>query len=128
MTRALKRAAGNWDGRRKANKHTPDPGYKPGDHWVECQRCGFDVYASNARTEWTGAVVCEGCFDFRQTQDFVRGRQDSTAADGIVRPAREDVFTDDLSLAGGIESSIGEQTENPADDNSDYSTFNLETL
>lgn len=61
--------------------HGPNPGYKAGDNWCECPRCGFDYYASELKKEWTGKYVCKKCWEPRHPQDFVRGREEKIAAD-----------------------------------------------
>jgi len=88
MRPGLNRAGGNWTGKRRDNLHTPNPGY-PKKHWVECQRCGFDFREDGVFKEWTGAIVCGACLDFRQPQDFVRGRIDDTAPRGLVNAASD---------------------------------------
>ncbi len=50
--------------------------YRPGDFLRDCDRCGFTLYASETRKEWTGLIVCEACWEPRHPQDFVRGRVD----------------------------------------------------
>ena len=52
------------------------PGHPPGDWIYDCPRCGFEIWASQARKEWTGLRVCSGCWDKRNPQDFVRGVAD----------------------------------------------------
>lgn len=32
--------------------------YRPGDHYVQCDRCGFKRYASECRMTWEGWLVC----------------------------------------------------------------------
>ena len=32
--------------------------YKPGDHFVQCDRCGFRKYASECRKTWDNLLVC----------------------------------------------------------------------
>ncbi|HTD72145.1 MAG TPA: hypothetical protein VK652_01355 [Steroidobacteraceae bacterium] len=49
---------------------------RPGDWLYNCQRCGWTIYGSEARQEWTGLRVCSKCFDPRHPQDFVRGVRD----------------------------------------------------
>ena len=61
------------------NQHTRNPGFKPGDNWAECQRCGFDIYGSKLKKEWTGLLVCEKCWEPRHPQDFVRARKEDTS-------------------------------------------------
>lgn len=64
--------------------HPRNPGYKPGDHWNVCQRCGFDMKQSESKKEWTGLIVCKDCWEPRHPQDFVRGRPENTTAKGLV--------------------------------------------
>lgn len=58
-----------------------------------CMRCGFDYALSQLRKEWTGFFVCDGCYDRRHPQDFVRGVADRQA---VRNPSPEpaDVFVD----------------------------------
>lgn len=53
--------------------------HKSGDWLYRCQRCGFTVYASQTRKEWTGLRVCGRCWEPRHPQDFVRGVKDDIA-------------------------------------------------
>ena len=142
---ALRRAGGNHTGKSRYNEHTGQD-YIAGDHWVECQRCGLDVRESNTRREWSGGIVCGGCFDYRQPQDFVRGRVDDTSAKGLVRPESTDTFgthedtpvCSPIAIAGiacagfaiagnQFETPIGNigSVNLPADSDSLYSTFNI---
>ena len=61
------------------NQHTRNPGFKPGDNWAECQRCGFDIYGSKLKKEWTGLLVCSKCWEPRHPQDFVRAIKEDTS-------------------------------------------------
>ena len=65
--------------------------YRPGDHLVICDRCGSKKYASEAKKEWTGLLVCHPCWDPRHPQDLVRGRVDRQAVKDA-RPEAADVF------------------------------------
>lgn len=65
-------------------KHIRDPGYKSGDHWNTCQRCGFDMYESDSKKEWTGLIVCKECWEPRHPQDFVRSVKEDTSAKGLI--------------------------------------------
>lgn len=67
-------------------------GYIPGDHWVVCDRSGAVIRQSKAKRTWDGLVVKEDWWEPRHPQDFVRARQDSPAAKGLVRPEPENVF------------------------------------
>lgn len=70
-------------------KRTRNPGYKKGDHWVQCDVSGMHIYASEARYRWDGMVVSPNDWEPRQPQDFVRGRHDKIAADEPRRPDRD---------------------------------------
>ncbi len=60
-------------------KHVPNPGYVAGDNWIECQRCGFDLLASQAREDGyrEGLIVCPSCYDAPHPQDFVHAFEDT---------------------------------------------------
>lgn len=73
-------------------KKTRNPGWKPGDHWVQCQRTGMIIRSSDARLEWTGLIVAKEVWEPRHPQDLLRGRPDNFAAVGIVNPEAADVF------------------------------------
>ena len=75
-------------------KKTRSPGYKIGDYWVECQRCGKAVRQHNIRKEWSGDIVCRECWEIRHPQDFVRGIRDTITPQGIYRPESTDEFAD----------------------------------
>jgi len=46
-----------------------DNTYKPGDRWIECPRCGFDVRESELTIEYTGKKVCRNClYDSPETK------------------------------------------------------------
>jgi len=36
-----------------------------GGAWAICDRCSFRERHANCRTEWTGAFVCQHCYDPR---------------------------------------------------------------
>ena len=78
------KAGGNYEDGSRAGKHVRNPGYKPGENWLECQRCGLDHYASDARREWTGSIVCKSCWEPRHPQDFVRSKPEQITADGPI--------------------------------------------
>ena len=62
-------------------KKTRNPGYRAGDNWVICDRCGFAIYGSQAKTTWDGLVVCPEDWEPRHEQDFVRSRKDKINVD-----------------------------------------------
>lgn len=65
--------------------------YVPGDHLVVCDRTGFRVLASEARKEWTGAIVRGRSWEPRHPQDFVRAKADQQAVTNA-RPMAADRF------------------------------------
>lgn len=67
--------------------HTKNPGYKSGDHWVECPVCGFDYLASEMRKRWDGLYVCKKDWEPRHELDFIRARPDKEQADQPVYPS-----------------------------------------
>jgi len=67
------------------------PGYRPGDFWRMCSRCGFRFRASQTYLTWDGLYVCIDDFETRHPQDFVRGRADQIRAPNP-RPEPEPVF------------------------------------
>jgi len=71
-------------------KHTANPGYIPGDNWVECDVCGMDIYASDSKKRWDGLIVCPDDWEVRHPQDFVRARKDKITAD-IIRTETEGI-------------------------------------
>ena len=74
------------------------PGYRPGNHWLICDRCGFAVRSSEARETWNGLVVCEADWEPRHPQDMVRGRNEDTSAKGLVRPEAPDSYVTEPSF------------------------------
>lgn len=75
------------------NKKGKSPGWKKGDHWVICDRTGMAIRESDAREEWTGAVVAKEVWEPRHPQDYYRAREDDQSPKGLVRPEPEDSFT-----------------------------------
>lgn len=72
-----------------------NPGYKPGDYWITCDRCGIEYRKSETKREWTGLIVCKACWESRHPQEFVRAPRETIASpSGGVRPeADEDYIT-----------------------------------
>ena len=66
-------------------------GWKSGDPWVICDRCGFKTRRSESKKTWNGLVVCEKDYEPRQPQDFVRARTDQQSFHDS-RPEPEDSF------------------------------------
>lgn len=60
--------------------HPKNAGYRPGDGWEPCFKCGLEYRWSEFRKEYdSGAYVCRSCFDSRHPQDLVRGTADKIA-------------------------------------------------
>lgn len=55
--------------------------FREGDHWVISDRTGRRIRASEARKEWTGAIVGPDEYEPRHPQDFVRSLADTMRAD-----------------------------------------------
>lgn len=67
--------------------------YRSGDWNLICDRSGRKIKASEARREWTGAIVHYSEFEERHPQDFVRGRADRQAVP-FARPEPDDEFVE----------------------------------
>lgn len=52
---------------------------KIGDWNCFCDRCGFKYKASELRKEWQGFMVCGGCYEPRNEQDFLRAVKEKPA-------------------------------------------------
>ena len=65
--------------------------YLSGEFNVICDRCSKKIKAHEAKHEWTGFIVCGGCFEFRHPQDFVRARQDKISVP-FIRPIPDEPF------------------------------------
>lgn len=62
-------------------------GFRPGDYWMSCDRCGIDYRQSQMKKEWNGLIVCDECWEPRHPQDFVRASKDQIATPaGFTRP------------------------------------------
>lgn len=68
-----KRAGASLYAQKKTGKHTGKR-WKPGDNWTRCQRCGKDIYESDAREDGyqEGLIVCPICYDPPHPQDYIR--------------------------------------------------------
>jgi hypothetical protein len=67
------------------------PHYRPGEHLVVCDRCGFTLYSGEAKKTWDGLIVCPEDWEPRHPQDFVRGRKDQQSVEDA-RPYPDTVF------------------------------------
>ena len=73
-------------------KRTRNPGYDPGNHWLDCDRCGCTIRKNDAMITWDDLVVCPDDWEPRHPQDFVRGRADDQSAKAPVRSEPVDTF------------------------------------
>lgn len=80
--------------------------FKKGNHWITDDRSGARIRASDARTEWTGAVVHKDDFEARHPQDFVRGVKDDQSVRDA-RPPPPDVFSGPLQTTAGADAQAG---------------------
>lgn len=78
----------------RQGKKTRSPGWIPGQHWLNCERCGFNYRHKDMKKQWDNRIVCAECWEPRQPQDFVRGVPDNQQAEGLVRTEPADVFVD----------------------------------
>lgn len=110
--------------------HAHGAGFRPGDRWLVCDRCGFDYRLSQMKKEWNGLIVCHSCYEARHPQDFIRAKQDTITPRGPIRPPPPlsfvtrtyiDEFNDDNAVAGiavtglakaGVDKTVIIQTDN----------------
>ena len=76
--------------------------YKSADWYVLCDVCNLKIKASKAKHRWDGLVVCDGCFEHRHSQDFIKVRQDKITVP-FQRPRSTDVF-------GGFDQNLNPST------------------
>lgn len=46
----------------------PTNRFVPGTYKRECDECGFDFIRSEMRKRWDGAIVCQWCYEEKDTQ------------------------------------------------------------
>lgn len=80
--------------------HPRNAGYEPGNHWVECQRCGVDYRANEIKEDRQkpGLKVCPGCWDPRHPQEFVKAVLDNQVPKGPINPPPTEI-TDDRTFS-----------------------------
>lgn len=58
--------------------HARNAGYRSGNNWDTCDRCGFERRVSELEDEWNGLTVCiDTCYENRHPQDFLRVREET---------------------------------------------------
>lgn len=66
--------------------------YRPGDHYVICDRCGLKKRRSDCKKTWDKLIVCAAtCFEERHPQDTVRAVKEHPGVKDA-RPESADVF------------------------------------
>lgn len=78
------------------NKKTRNPGYKPGDNWVECERTGMAIRASDARKEWNGLWVAKEEWEPRHPQDYLKSREDNQTPQ-LTNPESDEAYGADIN-------------------------------
>lgn len=71
-------------------------GYKRGQPWAECPRCGFKVRLRSMKKEWTGLRVCPPCWDARPPDTKPPKYKPEGLPRPNAQPATEPVFKEDL--------------------------------
>jgi hypothetical protein len=88
-----------------------NPGFVPGDYYIECPICSFEYRESQMRRRWDGQLTCIPDWEPRQPQDFVRGVKDVTAPQGLgPRPPTEVFATVEHSGSGEVDTTIPSAT------------------
>lgn len=67
--------------------------YVSGQWNAVCDRCGFEYKSGQLRQEWTGLMVCKGCWEPRHPQTMIQVPQDESAIPWS-RPEPTDVYVD----------------------------------
>lgn len=75
------------------------PRYDKGDHKAICDVCGRLFKASSLKKRWDGLMTCSYDWEFRQPQDFVRGKADIQAPKWT-RPEVSDAFIGCFTTSG----------------------------
>lgn len=65
--------------------------FRKGAWNVICDRCGQKYKSPELRQEWTGLMVCQGCWEPRHPQDFIRTVPDRMSVP-YTRPRPADIF------------------------------------
>lgn len=81
--------------------------WKSGDWYITCDRCGRQIYASEAKHTWDGFIVCPNDYEERHPQDFIRVQVERGSVP-FMRPEPDDQFvevnytynTNDISICG----------------------------
>ena len=66
--------------------------FESGTWNIICDSCGKKIKAKHARHRWDGFIVCDGCFEFRHPQDFIRAKPERNKIP-FSRPRPPDIYT-----------------------------------
>jgi hypothetical protein len=83
--------------------------YIRNDHWVIDDRSGLKIRSSEARREWTGAVVHKDDWEARHPQDFVRAKPERAIVRNP-RPRPVDTFQGPLDTTVTVAALPGSTT------------------
>jgi hypothetical protein len=79
------------------------PNYNNGDWLAICDACGRQFPASSLRMRWDNLMTCEGDWEPRQPQDFVKGVADLMKPPWVRSESQDQFipinFTTDLGVA-----------------------------
>lgn len=70
--------------------------YVAGSWNAVCDRCGFEFKSHELRREWTGLMVCKGCWETRHPQTLIKVPRERVAVPWT-RPEPADVFLSDTT-------------------------------
>ena len=76
--------------------------WKPGTSLGICDRCGRLYTNDRLKLEWTGLLVCEGCWDYRHPQELIRSFPDTQSPPVYPRPEAVDQYANEGILGQGI--------------------------
>lgn len=67
--------------------------YEVGSWNIICDSCGKKIKSKHARHRWDGFIVCDGCFEHRHPQDFIKPKPERNQIP-FSRPRPPDVFVE----------------------------------
>lgn len=73
--------------------------YEKGTHNLICDSCGKKMKANKSKHRWDGFIVCDSCWEPRQSLDFVRAKKEKIGV-AFSRPEATDQF---VSVSWAIE-------------------------
>lgn len=70
----------------------------PGNWKISCQRCGFWYPSSEIQKEWTGLLVCGGCWETRHEQTLIQVREETAVPSFVSKDSSPDTFIATCSI------------------------------